>query len=61
MFKEMFQGNYLLDLPVVGMLFFVAVFAVVLGRALCRGAGAYAEVERLPLDDAGPGSSMGEQ
>ena len=53
MFDKLVGESGLMDLPIWVMLFFVVVFAAVLGRALSRRRhGHYASMARLPLDEA---------
>ena len=53
MLKELLQSSTVLDLPVVTMLFFIAVFAVVILRVLSRKRRPhYDRMARLPLDDS---------
>ena len=54
MFKALFQEATLLQLPLLGLLFFVGVFAVVIARVWVRGRhGGYADAARMPLADEG--------
>lgn len=50
MFRSLFEGHALLDLPIVTMLFFFAVFVAVLVLVLMRNGASFEEVARLPLD-----------
>ena len=52
MFQNLFSASTLLDLPVVVMLGFIAVFlGVVVWVMARRRTGHYDEMARLPLDD----------
>jgi len=52
MFQYLFGNNGLLDLPILGMLFFIAVFVVVLVRVLSRSRKAhYDRMAQLPLEE----------
>lgn len=52
MFRELFTESDILSLPVVSMLFFMAVFVVVLLRTFSRRRKPhYDRMARLPLDD----------
>ena len=52
MLQELLNGSLILDLPVVTMLFFIAVFGLVLARALSRRRSQhYQQMAQLPLDD----------
>ena len=54
MFKALFQQATLLQLPLFGLLFFVAVFGIVIARVWLRGRnGGYGEAARMPLRDEG--------
>lgn len=54
MFKALFQEATLLQLPLVALLFFVAVFGVVIAWVWVRGGnGGYARAARMPLADEG--------
>jgi hypothetical protein len=51
MWKELFKNAELLDVPVLVMLFFFAIFAVVLWRALSKSRTVhYQHMSQLPLD-----------
>jgi hypothetical protein len=50
MIKELFAHGPVL-LPVAGMLFFFAVFAIVLARTLSRRRGHYDAMAELPLEN----------
>ena len=51
MWKELFKNADLLDVPVLVMLFFFAIFALVVWRALSRKRTAhYHHMAQLPLD-----------
>ncbi|MCB9870093.1 MAG: hypothetical protein H6837_09570 [Planctomycetes bacterium] len=52
MWKELFQSSQLLDIPIGVMLFFLAIFALVLLRACSRKrANHYTTMAQLPLLD----------
>ncbi len=52
MFRELFTESDILSLPVVSMLFFMGVFAIVLVRTLSkRRKPHYDRMSRLPLED----------
>jgi cytochrome c oxidase cbb3-type subunit 4 len=54
MWKALFQEATLLQLPLFGLLFFVAVFGIVLARVWRRGRhGGYDQAARMPLCDDG--------
>ena len=53
MFKNLIDGSGLMDLPVLGMLFFIAVFVAVVVRVLSRRRGeVYDRMARLPLEES---------
>ena len=53
MWRDLFRFSDLLDVPIAVMLFFFAVFAVVLFRALSPArAPHYETMSKLPLDDS---------
>lgn len=52
MLKEFLSGSQILSLPLLAMLFFIGVFAIVVVRSLSRKRGPYyAKMSELPLDD----------
>lgn len=52
MLQKLLDGSLILDLPVVTMFFFIAVFGFVLMRALSRRRGPhYERMARLPLEE----------
>jgi hypothetical protein len=48
---EYFQGSSLMDWPLLALVIFIAVFAFAVAGLVRRGAGAFDEVSRLPLED----------
>lgn len=52
MFRDLIEGSQVLDLPVLAMLFFFAVFTAVLVRVMSRRRRAhYDRMSQLPLED----------
>jgi hypothetical protein len=60
MYAQLFQGSSLVVLPLLALVFFVFVFALVVGRVLHRGAAAYEAAARLPLEASAPPSEGGQ-
>ena len=48
---QYFAGSTLMDWPLLALVIFIAVFAVAAVTLFRRGAGAFEEVSRLPLED----------
>ena len=54
MWKALFQEATLLQLPLFGLLFFVAIFAIVIARVWIRGRNdGYGDAANMPLRDEG--------
>jgi cbb3-type cytochrome oxidase subunit 3 len=51
MFRSLFEGHMLIDLPVITMVFFFCVFLAVLARVLWNGSKHYEAMASIPLDD----------
>lgn len=52
MYREFFAHHPMLALPVVSLLLFVAVFALIVARTMSRRASQFDAVAALPLDAA---------
>lgn len=51
MFRQLFEGGLLLDLPVVSMVAFFIVFVGVIAWVTLRGSDRWQAVARMPLRD----------
>jgi hypothetical protein len=48
---ELYAGSDLMIWPLLTLVLFIAIFVLAVGRLIRRGAAAYDEVARIPLDD----------
>ena len=54
MFRSLFEGHALINLPILTLLFFFGVFAAVVVWVVRSGPDAFRDVSRLPLDESAP-------